>query len=182
MVSTFGCNNGLILAGARVYYAMARDDLFFKRIGTLNNAQVPAVALVAQGVWACLLVLPRTVTFDQKNGTAIFGNVYTQLLEYIISADLVFFALMAGAVIVLRRRAPDIARPFRTPVYPLVPIIYILLALLLILDLGYLTPEVSRGSYLLVLSGIPVYLIWRKSARANKQSIEDAENDETNKE
>jgi len=178
MVSTFGCNNGLILAGARVYYAMARDGLFFKRVGTLNSARVPAAALVAQGVWASLLVLPRTVTFDQKTGAAVLGNVYTQLLEYIISVDLVFYALMAGAVIVLRRKAPYLERPFRTPGYPLVPLIYILLALFLILDLAYLAPVTSRSGYLLVLSGLPVYLVWRR--RAQTQPNTHAENDETN--
>jgi len=166
MVSTFGCNNGLILAGARVYYAMARDGLFFQRVGTLNKAHVPAVALVAQCVWASLLVLPRTVTFDPTTKAATFGNVYTQLLEYIISADLVFYALMAGAVIVMRRKAPDMARPFRTHGYPLVPMIYILLALLLIIDLAYLTPETSLAGYVLVLSGIPVYLLWQRRSRA----------------
>lgn len=165
MVSTFGCNNGLILSGARVYYAMARDGLFFQRVGTVNSAHVPAVALIAQGVWASLLVLPRTVTFDPLTKAATFGNVYTQLLEYIISADLVFYALMAGAVIVMRRKAPGMERPFRTPGYPLVPLIYIVLALLLIFDLAYLSPETSRAGYLLVLSGIPVYLIWRSRSR-----------------
>src|SRR6185295_8078492 len=93
MVSTFGCNNGLILAGARVYYAMARDGLFFGRVGTVNARHVPAVALVTQGVWAALLTLPRTVTIDPRTGKSAFGNVYTQLLEYIISADLIFYAL-----------------------------------------------------------------------------------------
>ncbi|MFN2453858.1 MAG: APC family permease [Pyrinomonadaceae bacterium] len=162
MVSTFGCNNGLILAGARVYYAMACDGLFFKRIGKLNRAQVPAAALLAQGLWASLLVLPRTVTFDPTTRSATFGNVYTQLLEYIISADLVFYALMVGAVFVLRRKKPELHRPFRTYGYPFIPLIYILLALLLIIDLGYLTPETSVLGYLFVLSGIPVYLVWRR--------------------
>ena len=90
MISTFGCNNGLILAGARVYYAMARDGLFFKKIATTNAFHVPAAALVAQGIWTALLTLPRTVTTNPANGAVIYGNVYTQLLEYIVSADLVF--------------------------------------------------------------------------------------------
>jgi APA family basic amino acid/polyamine antiporter len=165
MASTFGCNNGLILAGARVYYAMAQDNLFFKRAGKLNGAHVPAAALIAQGVWSCLLLIPRTVTFDRVTGAPVFGNVYTQLLEYIVSADLVFYALMAGAVIVLRRTEPEMARPFRAFGYPLVPLIYILLALLLIADLAYLTPQTSLGGYLLVCSGIPVYLIWRRRSK-----------------
>src|SRR6185369_7246753 len=97
MISTFGCNNGLILAGARVYYAMARDGLFFKRVDSVNAHHVPAVALITQGLWASFLVLPRTVTINQQAGGYSFGNVYTQLLEYIVSADLIFYVLMVGA-------------------------------------------------------------------------------------
>ena len=108
MISTFGCNNGLILAGARVYYAMARDGLFFKRVGSVNAHNVPAIALMTQGLWAAFLVLPRTVTVNQQTGAYTYGNVYTQLLEYIVSADLIFYALMVGAVIVMRRKAPEI--------------------------------------------------------------------------
>src|SRR5438874_2164212 len=88
MISTFGCDNGLILSGARVYFAMARDRLFFEKIGTTNRYRVPAAALVAQGIWTAFLTLPRTVTTDSGTGSVIYGNVYTQLLEYIISADL----------------------------------------------------------------------------------------------
>jgi len=164
MISTFGCNNGLILAGARVYYAMASDGLFFKRIAKLNPYHVPAVALIAQGVWACFLTLPRTVTTDPKTGAVVYGNVYTQLLEYIISADLIFYALMVGAVMVMRRKAPALERPYRTFGYPIVPLIYVLLALLVVLDLAYLAPGTSGIGYLLVLTGIPAYLIWRRSA------------------
>jgi APA family basic amino acid/polyamine antiporter len=161
MISTFGCNNGLILAGARVYYAMARDNLFFKAAGSLNNRSVPALALVLQGVWAAFLTLPRTVSTNPQTGAVTYGNVYTQLLEYIISADLIFYALMVGAVIVMRRKAPHIARPYRTWGYPLVPLIYIALAVLIVLDLAYLAPSTSGIGYLLVLSGIPVYYAWR---------------------
>jgi APA family basic amino acid/polyamine antiporter len=167
MISTFGCNNGLILAGARVYYAMARDGLFFSAIGKVNSRHIPARALIAQGIWASLLTLPRTVTVDPRTGAQTFGNVYTQLLEYIVSVDLVFYALMVGAVIVMRRKAPNAERPYRTWGYPAVPLIYIALATFLILDLAYLTPLTSGIGYLLVLTGIPVYLIWRKKARLN---------------
>ena len=167
MISTFGCNNGLILAGARVYYAMARDGLFFNRVARLNTRHVPAVALIAQAVWACLLTLPRTVTTDPKTGAAVYGNVYTQLLEYIISADLIFYALMVGAVIIMRRKAPENARPYRTFGYPVVPVVYILLALLVVLDLAYLAPYTSGIGYLLVLTGIPAYLIWRRGLSAH---------------
>jgi APA family basic amino acid/polyamine antiporter len=166
MVSTFGCNNGLILAGARVYYAMARDNLFFKRTASLNQKLVPAVALVMQGIWAAFLTLPRTVTttIDPQSGAAkaTYGNVYTQLLEYIVSADLVFYALMVGAVIVMRRKAVTVERPYRTLGYPFVPLIYIVLAFLLVIDLALLKPRTSGIGYLLVLTGIPVYFIWRR--------------------
>jgi APA family basic amino acid/polyamine antiporter len=168
MISTFGCNNGLILAGSRVYYAMARDNLFFRRVGNLNSRHVPAVALVVQGIWAALLTLPRTIvtTTDAQTGasTVSYGNVYTQLLEYIVSADLIFYALMVGAVVVMRRKAPATERPYRTFGYPFVPLIYILLALLLVFDLAFLKPRTSGIGYLLVLTGIPVYFLWRRQA------------------
>ena len=161
MISTFGCNNGLILAGARVYYAMARDNLFFKRVDSVNAHHVPAVALIAQGVWSSLLVLPRTVT-TRPDGEVTYGNVYTQLLEYIVSADLIFYVLMVGAVIVMRRKAPDIERPYRTFGYPIVPLIYIVIASLFIIDLAILAPSTSGIGYLLVFTGIPIYFIWRR--------------------
>jgi len=174
MISTFGCNNGLILAGARVYYAMARDNLFFKRVGLLNSRSVPAVALIAQGVWAAFLTLPRTVTTDPHTGTPTYGNVYTQLLEYIVSADLVFYALMVGAVIAMRRKAPGLERPYHTLGYPIVPLVYIAIAAVLIVDLAWLAPTTSGMGYVLVLTGIPIYLFWRRSAsRAAKESLED---------
>ncbi len=167
MISTFGCNNGLILAGARIYYAMARDGLFFKSAGTLNARHVPVFALIAQGVWTCLLTLPRTVTAGANPGEFKYGNVYSQLLDYVVSADLVFYALMVGAVIVMRRKAPSLNRPYRTFGYPVVPIIYIVIALLLVIDLAYLTPKTSGIGYLLVLTGIPVYFLWKRQAKAS---------------
>ncbi|HEX6649668.1 MAG TPA: amino acid permease [Pyrinomonadaceae bacterium] len=166
MISTFGCNNGLILAGARVYYAMARDGLFFKRVDSVNARHVPAVALIAQGLWASFLVLPRTVTINRQTGAYTFGNVYTQLLEYIVSADLIFYVLMVGAVIVMRRKAPEIERPYKTFGYPFVPLVYIILAALFIIDLAILAPSTSGIGYLLVFTGIPIYFIWsRKGAQ-----------------
>src|SRR5262249_52252925 len=155
MISTFGCNNGLILAGARVYYAMARDNLFFKQIGTVNAKHVPAIALIAQGLWAAFLALPRTVTHNAQTGAISYGNVYTQLLEYIVSADLIFYGLMVGAVMVMRRKAPEIERPYRTFGYPIVPLIYIVIAGLFIVDLAILAPSTSGIGYLLVFTGVP---------------------------
>jgi APA family basic amino acid/polyamine antiporter len=171
MISTFGCNNGLILAGARVYYAMARDGLFFKRVDSVNARHVPAVALIAQGLWASFLVLPRTVTMNRQTGAQTFGNVYTQLLEYIVSADLIFYALMVGAVLVMRRKAPEIERPYRTFGYPFVPLVYLVLAGLFIIDLAILAPSTSGIGYLLVFTGIPIYFVWsHKKAQTRTQN------------
>jgi basic amino acid/polyamine antiporter, APA family len=166
MISTFGCNNGLILSGARVYYAMARDRLFFEKVGTTNRFHVPAAALVAQGIWTALLTLPRTVTTDSTTHKVVYGNVYNQLLEYIISADLLFYLLMVVALMILRRTKPDAKRPYRTWGYPIVPISSILLAVLLIVDLGFLAPETSGIGILIVLTGVPAYFFWRKVAAA----------------
>ena len=164
MISTFGCNNGLILAGARVYYAMARDRLFFEKIGNTNRFHVPAAALVAQGIWTVLLTLPRTVTIDATTQKVVYGNVYNQLLEYIVSADLLFYILMVAALMILRRTKPDADRPYRTWGYPFVPIISVLLAGLLIIDLGFLAPATSGIGILIVLTGVPAYFFWRKAS------------------
>ena len=161
MVSTFGCNNGLILAGARVYFAMAQDRLFFKKVATTNRFHVPAAALIAQGIWTALLTLPRTVTVNAQSHQVVYGNVYTQLLEYIISADLIFYLLMVLALIVLRRKSPAAERPYRTWGYPIVPIISMLLAALLVVDLAFLAPTTSGIGIVIVLTGVPVYFLWR---------------------
>lgn len=166
LVSTFGCVNGLVLAGARVYYAMAQDGLFFARIGTTNRRHVPAAALVAQGVWACLLTLPVTVAVDPQTQATTYGNLYNQLLEYIIPADVTFYMLMVGAVIALRRKRPEAERPYRTIGYPLPALIYIGLALLVVADFIYMAPETSGIGALIVLAGIPVYLVWTRVGRA----------------
>ena len=113
---------------------------------------------------ACALTLVRTVRTDPATGARTFGNVYTQLLEYIISVDLVFYALMVGAVLVLRRRRPELPRPYRTHGYPVVPLLYIALASLIVLDLAVLTPATSGVGYAIVLTGVPVYLWWRRGA------------------
>jgi basic amino acid/polyamine antiporter, APA family len=161
MISTFGCDNGLILAGARVYYAMARDGLFFRKIATTNQFRVPAPALVAQGIWTGLLVLPRTITTTAATHHVVYGNVYNQLLEYIVSADLLFYLLMVLAVILLRRKKPTADRPYRTWGYPIVPIISIVLSALLAIDLAWLAPGTSGMGIVIVLTGVPAYLLWR---------------------
>jgi basic amino acid/polyamine antiporter, APA family len=168
LISTFGCVNGLTLAGARVYYAMARDGLFFARAATTNRHHVPAVALVAQGVWASLLVLPVTVGSDAVTGAVKYGNLYNQLLEYLIPVDVTFYTLMVGAVVLMRRKQPGLERPYRTYAYPLPVFIYVTLALLLVLDFVVLAPATSGIGFLIVLAGIPVYFVWSRfpSSRA----------------
>jgi APA family basic amino acid/polyamine antiporter len=161
MISTFGCDNGLILAGARVYYAMARDGLFFRRVASTNEHHVPAAALVTQGIWTALLTLPRTAVTNPATGATTYGNVYTQLLEYIVSADLVFYVLLVAAVIVMRKKAPTAERPYRTWGYPLIPILSIIVAAVLTLDLAWLAPATSGIGILIVLTGVPIYFLWR---------------------
>ncbi len=170
LISTFGCVNGLVMAGARIYFAMARDGLFFKSIARTNRFHVPGWALAAQGLWAVLLVLP--VTAKQKPGTDLFeyGNLYNDLLEYIIPVDVTFYTLMVAAVILLRFKLPDAPRPYRTFAYPLPPLIYIGLAVLLVCDFIYLNPGTSGIGFLIVLAGIPVYLIWSRLRRTNEQT------------
>lgn len=160
MISTFGCNNGLILSGSRVSYAMAKDGFLFAPLAQTNSRHVPAVALFAQGVWASLLVLPRTVT--QAEGGVVFGNVYTQLLEYIVSVDLISAALSVLAVIVLRQKKSDMPRPYKTLGYPLTPVIFLALSIFVSFTLIYLAPTTAGIGYLLALSGIPAYFLWRK--------------------
>ena len=158
LVSTFGCDNGLILAGARVYYAMARDGLFFARAATTNARHVPAVALVFQAIWTALLTLPRTRR--EAGGTITYGNVYTQLLEYIVSADLLFYLLLALAVVVLRKKQPGTERPYRTWGYPTIPFVSMALAAALAVDLSWLAPGTSGVGILIVLTGAPAFYLW----------------------
>jgi APA family basic amino acid/polyamine antiporter len=138
--------------------------LFFKKIAATNAHHVPAAALVAQGVWTALLTLPRTVMANSTTGVVTYGNVYTQLLEYIVSADLIFYILLVAAVMVLRRKAPQAERPYRTAGYPLVPVVSILLATFLIIDLAWLAPATSGIGILIVLTGVPIYFLWHRSS------------------
>jgi APA family basic amino acid/polyamine antiporter len=164
MISTFGCNNGLILSGSRVSYAMAKDGFLFAPLAKTNRRHVPAMALVAQGIWASLLLLPRTVTYAEGSTTPIFGNVYTQLLEYIVSVDLISAALSVTAVMILRRTQPELQRPYRTWGYPVTPIIFLILSLFVTFTLIFLAPTTAGVGYLLALSGVPVYFLWRRRA------------------
>ena len=149
LISTFGCNNGLILSGARVYYAMARDRLFFRRAGTLNVHRVPSTALIAQSIWTSLLCLTGT---------------YGQLLNYVIFAALIFYALTTVGLFRLRRLRPDAERPYRAVGYPVLPGLYILLAsaIAVILLIADQTRAQAISGLVIVLLGVPVYFIWRK--------------------
>ena len=150
MVSTFGCNNGLILAGARVYYAMAKDGLFFKRTGVLNRNSVPGVALVVQAVWASVLCLSGT---------------YGDLLDYVIFSVLIFYILTVTGIFLLRRRRPDAERPYRAFGYPVVPALYVLAATTIAIDLLIFKTKTAGPGVLIVLIGIPVYYLWRRTAQ-----------------
>ena len=159
MVSTFGCNNGLILAGARLYYAMAKDGLFFKSSGELNKFHVPAWGLVIQGIWAAFYVLPRTVKAD---GT--YGNLYGDLLTYVISAALIFYILTIIGIFVLRVKRPDAERPYKAFGYPVLPALYCVGAAVILAVLFIYQTTATWPGLLIVLTGVPVYFIWRSSS------------------
>ena len=172
VISTFGCNNGLILAGARVYYAMARDGLFFRSTGRLNAKHVPAVGLVLQGIWASLLVLPRTrlrdaagqPLIDAATGMERYGNLYSDLLNYVVFSVLIFYVLTIGGVFILRRKRPDAERPYRAFGYPVVPALYMVAATVIMLALIIYQTKTTWPGLVIVLIGIPVYLIRRRFA------------------
>ncbi|HZE58032.1 MAG TPA: amino acid permease [Chthoniobacterales bacterium] len=161
MISTFGCNNGLILAGARAYYAMARDGLFFRRVGDLNKNHVPAWGLIIQGIWAGVLVLPRTVKTEA--GKITYGNLYGNLLDYVISAALIFYILTILGLFVLRRKRPDAERPYKAFGYPIIPALYIIGATVILVVLFIYQTATTWPGLIIVLTGVPIYFLWRKS-------------------
>src|SRR5690242_15599530 len=158
MISTFGCNNGLILAGARAYYAMAQDGLFFRRVSLLNKNHVPAWGLIIQGIWAGVLVLPRVVKAD---GT--YENLYGKLLDFVITAALIFYILTIAGIFLLRRKQPNAERPYRAWGYPIVPALYIIGASVILIVLFIYQPATSWPGLIIVLTGVPIYFLWRKS-------------------
>jgi len=166
MVSTFGCNNGLILAGARLYYAMARDGLFFRSVGELNRHHVPGWGLIFQGVWAAALVLPRTVKTDASGNLTGYGNLYGNLLDYVISAALIFYILTIIGIFVLRRKRPNEERPYKALGYPIVPALYVVGAAVILLVLFIYQTATTWPGLMIVLTGVPVYFLWRKSQLA----------------
>lgn len=147
MISTFGCNNGLIIAGARVYYAMSLDGLFFRKTGELNKQGVPASALKAQAIWASLLCLSGT---------------YSDLLDYIVFAVLLFYVLTIFGIFILRRTKPDAERPYKAIGYPVLPFVYILLAVTMMIILLIYKPAYTWPGLIIVLTGIPVYYLWSR--------------------
>ncbi len=159
MISTFGCINGLILAGARASYAMARDKLFFKRAYSLNSAKVPAWALVLQGVWASILVLPRTYNVETK----AYGNLYSNLLDYVISAALIFYILTVAGIFRLRYTRPGAERPYRAFGYPVIPALYMIGAATVLIVLFVYKPSSTWPGLVIVLIGLPVYWLFRRA-------------------
>lgn len=167
MVSTFGCNNGLILAGARAYWAMARDGLFFRSAGELNKNHVPAWGLVIQGIWAAALVLPRTITgVDAATGKTTYGNLYGNLLTYVISAALIFYILTIAGVFRLRRTRPDVERPYRAFGYPIIPALYIIGATVILVVLLIYQTATTWPGLIIIATGVPVYFIWKRVGSA----------------
>jgi APA family basic amino acid/polyamine antiporter len=150
MISTFGCNNGIILASARVYYAMAVDGLFFKKAGTLNKKGVPAHALVIQGLWTSLLCLSGT---------------YSNLLDYVVFTVLLFYILTIASVFIFRKRLPNRDRAFRVPLYPVLPVLYIAAVALIMVVLLYYKPLYTWPGLMIVMMGLPVYFIGKKTRR-----------------
>jgi APA family basic amino acid/polyamine antiporter len=164
MISTFGCNHGLILAGPRVYYAMARDGLFFKKVGEINKKGVPGFAIAVQGIWAVLLCLSGT---------------YSNLLDYVIFAVLIFFTITILAIFILRVKKPDIPRPYKAFGYPVVPAIYILTTSFIMVILLIYKPNYTFPGLIIVLLGIPVYYFWKKFSRISVIMRENDDNNET---
>lgn len=158
MISTFGCNHGLILAGPRVYYAMARDGLFFRKVGEINRKGVPGFAIAVQGIWAILLCLSGT---------------YSNLLDYVIFAVLIFFSLTILAIFVLRVKRPDIPRPYKAFGYPVIPAVYILTTSFIMVILLIYKPNYTFPGLIIVLLGIPVYYLWKKYSQSQIAAPDD---------
>ena len=158
MVSTFGTVNAMTLAGGRACYAMAQDGLFFRRAGLLNRARVPGWALGVQCLWSLLLVLPRT--FD--SATRTYGNLYSNLLDYVISAALLFYILTVAGLFRLRRTRPQATRPYRCWGYPWLPALYIAGASIVLVILFLYRTATTWPGLLIIASGVPIYLLLRR--------------------
>ncbi|HWY44421.1 MAG TPA: amino acid permease [Candidatus Sulfotelmatobacter sp.] len=161
IISTFGCNNGLILAGSRVAYAMAKDGLFFRATGKLNSRGVPGVALVYQGIWIAILLLLRT---RKPDGT--YGNLYSDLLDYVVFSVLIFYALTIAGIFVLRKNRRQAERPYRAFGYPFLPALYIVAALAIMFVLLLYKTQTAWPGLVIVLLGVPVYWLWSRKKSA----------------
>ena len=150
-------------------YAMARDGLFFRSAGVLNDRQVPAWGLVIQGVWASMLVLPRT--FNPATGA--YGNLYGSLLDYVVSAALLFYILTIAAVFRLRHAKPDLPRPYRAFGYPVIPALYIVAAIAILAVLVVYRASTTWPGFIIVLLGVPVYAVMsrRPAAMASRTGV-----------
>jgi APA family basic amino acid/polyamine antiporter len=158
LISTFGCVNGMSLAGARVYYAMSRDGLFFKAVGKLHpRYKTPAAGLLVQAAWATVLCV---------------SGSYSQLLDYIIFAVLVFYILTIAGLFVLRRQRPDAPRPYKALGYPVLPALYIAMASGICIVLLRYKPQYTWPGLALVLLGIPVYLFWSARDKQNPSNLQ----------
>src|SRR6201984_167270 len=167
IISTFGCNNGLILAGSRVAYAMARDGLFFRATGKLNTKGVPGTALIYQGVWIVALILLRTKRMH-ASGAVTYGNLYSNLLDYVVFAALMFYVLTIVSVFVLRKKRPELERPYKAFGYPVVPALYIIAASVILFVLLFYRTETAGWSLVIVLLGLPVYWLWSRQSVKTK--------------
>ncbi|MFZ4099010.1 MAG: APC family permease [Chlamydiia bacterium] len=167
LISTFGCVNGLSLAGGRAYYAMAQDGLFLPQAAVLNKNHVPAWAIWAQGAWASVLVLPRTIQ-SLDGPVPEYGALYTTLLTYVISSAFLFYILTIIAIFIFRKRLPDAPRAYKAVGYPWLQYIYLLAASALLVGLFYLKPAVTLPGILLTLSGLPVYWLIRRPRKAKR--------------
>jgi APA family basic amino acid/polyamine antiporter len=165
MISSFGCINGMLMSGARAYFAMARHGLFFRPAAAVNRAHVPGASLAMQGAWAAFLVLIRT--YDSSKGT--YGNLYSNLLDYVVSAALLFYLLTIAAVFRLRFLRPDAERPYRAFGYPVVPALYLLSAAVILAVLFVYRPATTFPGMVIVLVGVPVYFAFRWSSRKTSQ-------------
>jgi APA family basic amino acid/polyamine antiporter len=153
VISTFGCNNGIILASARVYYAMAKDGLFFKSAGALNAKGVPARGLIVQSVWTSLLCLSGT---------------YSNLLDYVIFTVLLFYILTIASIFILRKKMPDAPRPYKAFGYPVIPVLYMLCMLFIMVDLLIFKPLYTWPGLIIVMIGVPVFFVWRRLNKTGK--------------
>jgi APA family basic amino acid/polyamine antiporter len=156
LISGFGCNNGLILSGARIYYAMSKDRLFFKSVGKVNKYHAPGAALVVQCMWAAILCLSGT---------------YSQLLDFLIFAVLIFYILTLSGLFILRWKRPDMERPYKAFGYPFLPALYLVMAVFIEIQLLRYKPQYTWPGLIIVLLGVPVYMLWKHAGKSQGTQI-----------